>query len=163
MKEKASAKEVVEMLLHFTVAEPPHRQVIMSNLSYLDANQKAKIRDEIMFLDIVVFGSLMETEAVKNCWPTSERIFVGYLASLKETLEITGGGFDGLLRSLEARWAAYKPVLQKPLNVARFEVGKTFATLGDIENDWTVEIAGTGEFVSVVNYFGDLVDRYEID
>ena len=52
---------------------------------------------------------------------------------------------------------------------ARFGVGKTFATLCDIENDSTVEIAGMveiggmGEFVSVVNFFWDLVSRYDVD
>ena len=105
MKEKASAKEVAEVLLRFTVSEPPHRQVIMANLSYLDEAQRAKVRDEIMFLDIVVFGMLFHGERVKQFWPTSESVLVEYLASLKETLEITGGGFDGLLRSVEAREA----------------------------------------------------------
>ena len=48
-------------------------------------------------------------------------------------------------------------------------MGKTFATLCDIENDSTVEIAGMveiggmGEFVSVVNFFWDLVSRYDVD
>lgn len=96
MKKKVSAKEVADMLLRFTVSEPPHRQVIMSNVSYLDEAQKAKVRDEIMFLDLAVLGGLLQSERVKQYWPTSEIVLVGYLTGLKETLGIIGGGFDGL-------------------------------------------------------------------
>jgi len=162
MKQEANAKDVAKLLLQFTVAEPPHRQALMSTLSGLAESQMAKIRDEIMFLDLVVFGSIIQTERVKQCWPTSERILVEYLACLKESLDLTGGGFDGLLHSVETRETAYKPVLQKPPNIARFRVGQTFAVLCGFENDPTVEIAGTGEFVSVVNYVGDLVTHYSV-
>ena len=115
-----------------------------------------------MFLDVVVIGSLMGTDRVKQRWPKSKEVFVEYLAALRETLKMNGGNFDGLLQSLEARETAYEDVLMKPLNSARFAVGCKFAELCDSENDPVVEIAGTGEFVSAVNHVGDLLTRYKV-
>jgi hypothetical protein len=162
MKQKASAKEVARLLLRFTVGEPPHRQVLMATLSSLDEVQRATIRDEIMFLDVVVILKLLQTDRVKQFWPTSEDILVEYVASLKESLEIVGGDSNPLINTLEARETAYREVLDKPLNVARFAVAETFASLCGFENNSPVVIAGAGEFVSAVNHVGELMMHYKI-
>jgi hypothetical protein len=162
LRRRISAKEGAGLLLRFTVAEPPHRQTVMASLNGLDEIQKAKIRDEIMFLDLAVFANLMGTERVKRHWPKSEDILFEYLAALKESLEMGGGNFDGLLESVEARETAYHDVLMQPLNVARFAVGRTFAGICGFEGDPSVEVAGMGEFVSAVNHVGDLLSHYKI-
>jgi len=162
LKRKASPKEIADLLLQFTVLEPPHRQLVMSSVSHFDEYQKGKIRDEIMFLDLAVIGSLMQTNRVKQCWPKSENIVFEYIEGLKNITELGGLGFDSLLGSVEVRERAYQGVFEKPLNVARFGVGQKFAALCGLENDSSVEIAGSGEFVSVVNYIGDLLGRYRM-
>jgi hypothetical protein len=162
MKRKISAKEGAKLLLGFTVAEPPHRQTIMASLDSFGEIQKAKIRDEIMFLDVVVIANLMGTDRVKQHWPKSGEVLVEYLAALKETLETCGGNLDGFGQSLEAREVAYNDVLMKSLDSARFAVGCSFATLCGFENESLVEVAGMAEFVSVVNHVGDLLTSYKI-
>jgi hypothetical protein len=87
----------------------------MAGLGGLDEMQKATVRDEIMFLDLAVFANLMGTERVKQHWPKGEAILFEYLAALKESLEMGGGNFDGLLESWEAREKPYRDVLMKPL------------------------------------------------
>jgi hypothetical protein len=162
MRSRASAKEVAALLLRFTVAEPAQRRTIMASLDALDEAQRAKIRDEIMFLDIVVIANLMGTGIVKQRWPKSEEVLVEYLAAVRESLELTGANSDGFLRSLETRECVYRDVLTKPLYLARFAVGGTFAEVCDSATDPSIEVAGMGEFVSVVNHVGDLVSRYKV-
>jgi hypothetical protein len=162
MRQEVSAKEIAESLLRFTVGEPSHRQIIISGLSMFDESQRARIRDEILFLDVVVFGNPMQTKRVKQYWQESECVFVEFLASLGEIAEIGGCDSNGQLISLEAREAAYKEALAKPLNVARYAVAETFSKLCGFENESSVEFAGMGEFVSAVNYVGDLLTRYKI-
>jgi len=162
MRCRISAKELAELLLRFTVAEPPHRQTVMSGLIDLDEIQRANVRDEIMFLDLVVIANLMGTDKVKQYWPNNKESLVEYLAALKETLEIGGGNFDDFLESVEAREGGYHDALMKPLNVARFAVGLTFAKFCGSENDTVVEVAGMAEFVFTVNHVGNLMTQYEI-
>ena len=162
LKRKASAKEIADLLLHFTVIEPAHRQLVMSAVSGLDESTASKIRDEIMFLDLAVIGSLMQTDRVKQFWKRSETIVVEYVEGLKNITELGGLGFDSLLDSVEAREIAYRPIFEKPLNVARFGVGQKFAALCGFGDDSSVETAGSGEFVSVVNFIGDLLSRYRM-
>src|SRR5437868_4542090 len=127
MKHGKSKKELADLLLRFTVGEPPHRQTLMSTLSGLGENEKAKVRDEFMFLDLAVFANLMGTDRVKQHWPASKDVLVEYLSALKDILELGGGNFNGFLTSMEARETAYHDVLMKPLELARFAMGPAFA------------------------------------
>ena len=115
-----------------------------------------------MFLDLAIIANLMGTDRVKQYWPRGEEILVEYLAALKEALETGGGNVDGLLQSVEARETEYHDALMRPLNVARFAVGRTFAKFSGFEDDPAVEVVGIGEFVSAVNHVGDLLTHCKI-
>jgi hypothetical protein len=162
MKHRASVKDLAEDLLHFTVAEEPNRTTIMSALYGLDPAERDRVRSEVMFLDVLVIANLMGTDRVKQCWPKSEDVLSEYLAVLKATVELGGANSERFLQSLEIREAAYHEVLLRPLNVARFAMGRTFAQFCGIGDNVLVETAGTGEFVSTVNHVGNLVSQYTI-
>ena len=162
MKQNISAEEMAELLVRFTVDEPPHRETIMSSLYGLSEAQLAKIREEIIFLDIVVFANLMGTAKVKKYWKCSEDVFTEYSAKLANI--IVSGGHDHLTfaNTVGDREEAYRKAIWKPLKEARYAVADTFEALCGLKDELSVDVAGMGEFVSAVNYVGDLLTRYEV-
>jgi len=163
MKQKVSAKEIAQLLVRFTVGDPPHRETIMSSLSGLSDKQVVKIRDEIMFLDIVVFGNLMGSAKVKRHWEGSSDVFLEYSAELINTLVSKGHDYVVLANTVGARERAYKKAIGKPLEEARFAVASRFEALCGFKDELSVNVAGMGEFVSAVNHVGELLTRYEIE